>query len=114
VIALFVLLRYVEVLPAVAAVAVYLVAHVTLRDSAMRRLLGFGPLAYLGRRSYGAYLLHVLAIHLGYILFGSTTVTAGLLTTAFALAVTIPAAELLYRIVEQPGMKLARRLSQNG
>ena len=36
---------------------------------------------------------------------------AGLLTTAFALAVTIPAAELLYRAVEAPGMKLARRLS---
>jgi peptidoglycan/LPS O-acetylase OafA/YrhL len=111
VIALFVMLRYVEVLPAVTAVAVYLVAHVMLRDSSMRRLLGFGPLAYLGKRSYGAYLLHVLPIHLGYLLFGSTTVTAGLLTTVFALAVTIPAAELLYRLVEQPGMTLARRLS---
>ena len=55
--------------------------------------------------------VHVLAIHLGYLLFGSTTVVAGLLTTAFALAVTIPAAELLYRAVEAPGMKLARRLS---
>jgi peptidoglycan/LPS O-acetylase OafA/YrhL len=121
--ALFVLLRYVEVLPAVAAVAVYLVAHVTMRDSLMRRVLGWGPLVYLGQRSYGAYLLHVLAIHAGYILFGSTTVlaglttaacttvTCGLLTGAFALAVTIPAAELLYRVIEQPGMTLARRLS---
>jgi peptidoglycan/LPS O-acetylase OafA/YrhL len=112
VIALFAMLRYVEVLPAVAAVAVYLVAHVILRNSAMRRLLSFGPLVYLGQRSYGAYLLHVLAIHLGYILFGSTTVTAGLLTTAFALAVTIPAAEFLYRTVEHPGMTLARRLTE--
>jgi peptidoglycan/LPS O-acetylase OafA/YrhL len=125
VVALFVLLRYVEVLPAVAAVAAYVVAHVTMRDSVMRRLLGWGPLVYLGKRSYGAYLLHVLAIHLGYVLFGSATVTAsglataacgtvpcGLLTAAFALAVTIPAAELLYRIVEQPGMTLARRLTE--
>jgi peptidoglycan/LPS O-acetylase OafA/YrhL len=108
VVALFVMLRYVEVLPAVAAVAVYLVAHVTLRDSAMRRLLDCGPLIYLGRRSYGAYLLHVLAIHLGYILFGSATVPEGLLTTGFALAVTIPAAEALYRVVERPAMALAR------
>jgi peptidoglycan/LPS O-acetylase OafA/YrhL len=108
VVALFVMLRYVEVLPAVTVVAVYLVAHLLLQDGAMRRLLSYGPLIYLGRRSYGAYLLHVLAIHLGYILFGSTTVTAGLLTIAFALAVTIPAAELLYRIVEHPGMALAR------
>jgi peptidoglycan/LPS O-acetylase OafA/YrhL len=110
--ALFVLLRYVEVLPAVTVVATYVVAHVTLRDSVMRRLLGWGPLVYLGKRSYGAYLLHVLAIHLGYILFGSTTVAAGLLTAAFALAVTIPAAEFLYRVVEQPGMALARRLTE--
>jgi peptidoglycan/LPS O-acetylase OafA/YrhL len=36
---------------------------------------------------------------------------AGVLTTGFALAVTIPAAELLYRAVERPGMALARRLS---
>jgi peptidoglycan/LPS O-acetylase OafA/YrhL len=111
VVALFAMLRYVEVLPAVTAVAVYLVAHLTLRDGAMRRLLSYGPLVYLGQRSYGAYLLHVLVIHLGYILFGSTTVVAGLLTTGFALAVTIPAAELLYRAVERPGMALARRLS---
>jgi peptidoglycan/LPS O-acetylase OafA/YrhL len=92
-------------------VVTYLVAHITLRDSLMRRLLGWAPLVYLGKRSYGAYLIHVLPIHLGYLLFGSTTVASGLLTAAFALAVTIPAAELLYRVVEQPGMALARRLS---
>jgi peptidoglycan/LPS O-acetylase OafA/YrhL len=106
------MLRYVEVLAAVTAVATYLVAHLTLRDSAMRRALGYGPLVYLGKRSYGAYLLHVLAIHLGYLLFGSTTVTGGLLTAAFALALTIPAAELLYQVVERPGMALARRMTE--
>ncbi len=112
VVALFAMLRYVEVLPAVAAVAAYLVAHVTLRESVMRRLLTYGPLVYLGQRSYGAYLLHVLAIHLGYMAFGSTTVVSGLLTTCFTLAVTIPAAELLYRTVERPGMQMARRLTE--
>jgi peptidoglycan/LPS O-acetylase OafA/YrhL len=111
VVALFVMLRFVEVLPAVAAVAVYLVAHVALRDSVMRRLLCYGPLVYLGQRSYGAYLLHVLAIHIGYIVFGSTTVIAGLLTTCFTLVVTIPAAELMYRAVERPGVDMARRLT---
>ena len=112
VVALFVMLRYVEVLPAVAAVAVYLVAHVTLQDSFMRRLFTYGPLVYLGQRSYGAYLLHVLAIHLGYMAFGSTTVMSGLLTTCFTLAVTIPAAELLYRTVERPSIDMARRLTE--
>jgi peptidoglycan/LPS O-acetylase OafA/YrhL len=77
----------------------------------MRRLLCYGPLVYLGQRSYGAYLLHVLAIHVGYIMFGSTTVVAGLLTTCFTLVVTIPAAELLYRVVERPGVDMARRLT---
>ena len=108
VVALLVMLRYVEVRPVVTAVAVYLVAHVTLRGGAMRRVLSYRPLVYLGQRSYGAYLLHVLAIHLGYGLFGSTTVTDGLLTTGFTLAVTIPAAELLYRAIERPAIALAR------
>jgi peptidoglycan/LPS O-acetylase OafA/YrhL len=112
VVALFVMLRYVEVLPAVAAVTAYLVAHVTLQESVMRRLLTYGPLIYLGQRSYGAYLLHVLAIHIGYMAFGSTTVAGGLLTTCFTLAVTIPAAELLHRTVERPAMNVARRLTE--
>jgi peptidoglycan/LPS O-acetylase OafA/YrhL len=69
-------------------------------------------LVYLGQRSYGAYLLHVLAIHLGYMAFGSTMVAAGVLTTCFALGITIPAAELLYRTVERPGVEIARRLTE--
>jgi peptidoglycan/LPS O-acetylase OafA/YrhL len=111
VVALFAMLRYVEVLPAVAVVATYLVAYVILQDGVFRRMLGWGPLVYLGQRSYGAYLLHVLAIHIGYIFFGSTTTVGGLLTAAFALAVTIPAAELLYRAIEAPAMDLARRMT---
>ena len=111
VVALFVILRYVEVLPAVAAVATYLVAYVMLQESVMRRLLTYGPLVYLGQRSYGAYLLHVLAIHIGYMAFGSTTTVGGLLTACFALAVTMPAAELLYRAVERPSTDMARRLA---
>jgi peptidoglycan/LPS O-acetylase OafA/YrhL len=112
VVALFVMLRYVEVLPAVAAVATYVVAHVTLRDSLMRRFLNWAPLVYLGQRSYGAYLLHVLVIHFGYMAFGSTSAIGGLLTAVFTLAVTIPSAELLYRAVERPGMDVARRLTE--
>jgi len=109
--AVFAMLRFVEVLPAVALVATYLIAYVIMQDGAMRRLLTFAPLVYLGQRSYGAYLLHVLAIHIGYIFFGSTTNIAGLLTACFTLIVTIPAAELLYRVVERPGTDMARRLA---
>ena len=111
VVALFVMLRYTERLTAVAAVATYLVAYVMLQRGALLRLLEIRPLVYLGQRSYGAYLLHVLAIHIGYMLFGSTTTLAGLLTAAFTLTVTIPAAEVLYRLVERPGMDFGKRLA---
>jgi peptidoglycan/LPS O-acetylase OafA/YrhL len=111
VVALFAMLRYTEQLTAVAAVATYLVAYVLLQRGALLRLLEYPPLVYLGQRSYGAYLLHVLVIHIGYMLFGSATTLAGLLTAAFTLAVTIPAAEALYRLVERPGMDFAKRLA---
>jgi peptidoglycan/LPS O-acetylase OafA/YrhL len=109
VVALFVMLRYTEQLTAVATVATYLVAYVMLQRGALLRVLEYAPLVYIGQRSYGAYLLHVLFIHIGYMLFGSTTNVAGLLTFVFTLAVTIPAAEVLYRIVEKPGMDFAKR-----
>jgi peptidoglycan/LPS O-acetylase OafA/YrhL len=106
--ALFWELRYKEVLPAVTLVATYLVAYVIVHRGAMLRVLSFRPLVYLGQRSYGAYLLHVLFIHIGYMAFGNDTKIGGLLTALFCLAVTIPAAELMYRLVERPGMDFAR------
>jgi peptidoglycan/LPS O-acetylase OafA/YrhL len=112
VVALFVMLRYVEVLPAVAVVATYLVAYVILQDGVMRRVLSYSPLVYLGQRSYGAYLLHLLAIRFGYMAFGDGSSLAGLLTAVFALAITIPAAELLYRAVERPCIEFAARRLQ--
>ena len=111
VVALFALLLYVEVLPAVTLVATYLVAYLILHDSMLRRGLASAPLIYLGQRSYGAYLLHVLAIRFGYMMFGSTTPLAGWLTAVTTLVLTIPAAELLYRAVEAPGVELGRRIS---
>lgn len=111
VVALFVMLRYTEQLPLVAVVATYLVAYTILRRGMWQRVLGFGPLVYLGQRSYGAYLLHVLAIHIGYMAFGSDTTIGGALTAVFCLAVTVPAAELLFRVVERPGVEYARRVT---
>jgi peptidoglycan/LPS O-acetylase OafA/YrhL len=109
--ALLVLLRYREQWLAVTVVATYLVAYVVLQEGAMRRVLMYRPLVYLGQRSYGAYLLHVLAIHIGYMAFGSDTTVGGLLTAGLALAVTIPAAEVMYRLVERPAIELSRRLA---
>jgi peptidoglycan/LPS O-acetylase OafA/YrhL len=103
-------LRYGEFLLAVAIVATYLVAYVTLQQGAPFRLLQWEPLVYLGRRSYGAYLLHVLMIHIGYMMFGNDSALGGILTACVCLLLTIPAAELLYRLIERPGAELGRRI----
>jgi peptidoglycan/LPS O-acetylase OafA/YrhL len=110
VVALFAMLRYTEQLTAVAVVATYLVAYAILQQGAVLRVLAWPPLVYLGQRSYGAYLLHFLAIRIGYLAFGNDTTVGGVLTALFCLAVTVPAAELLYRAIELPGMEYGRRL----
>jgi peptidoglycan/LPS O-acetylase OafA/YrhL len=110
VVAVFVMLRYTEQLTVVALVATYLVAYCILQQAAVLRVLTWQPLVYLGQRSYGAYLLHFLAIRIGYLAFGNDTVVGGLLTACFCLAVTVPAAELLYQAIEKPGVDFGRRL----
>jgi peptidoglycan/LPS O-acetylase OafA/YrhL len=110
IVAVFVMLRYTEQLTAVAVVATYLLAYAVVQPAKVSRVLDWKPLAYLGQRSYGAYLLHFLALRIGYVLFGSDTIMAGLLAGCFCLAITIPAAELLYQAVERPGAELGKRL----
>jgi peptidoglycan/LPS O-acetylase OafA/YrhL len=104
------MLRYTEQLTVVAGVATYLVAYCILQPAAVLRVMAWQPLVYLGQRSYGAYLLHFLAIRIGYLAFGNDTAIGGLLTACFCLAVTVPAAELMYRAIEKPGMDFGRRL----
>jgi peptidoglycan/LPS O-acetylase OafA/YrhL len=110
VVALFAMLRYTEQLTVVALVATYLVAYAILQKSTLVRILTLKPLAYLGQRSYGAYLLHFLAIRIGYLLFPDGTAMSGFLTALFCLAITVPAAELMYQVIERPGMSYGRRL----
>ncbi len=107
---LFAMLRYTEQLTAVAFVATYLIAYAIVQVTAVSPFLTWQPLVYLGRRSYGAYLLHFLAIRVGYMAFGDDTTTSGLLTACFCLAVTVPAAELQYRTIEAPAIRFGRQL----
>lgn len=109
--ALFVMLLYTGQLTAVAVVATYVVAYAIVREAAVSRVLTWWPLVYLGQRSYGAYLLHFLAISFGYTIFGDDTTIGGLLTACFCLAVTVPAAELMYRTIEAPAVEYGRRIS---
>ena len=110
IVALLALLHYGEYFTAVAVVATYLLAYAIVQPSAVSRLLTWRPLVYLGQRSYGAYLLHFLALRIGYMAFGSDSATGGLLAAGFCLALTVPAAELLYRAIELPAMDYGRRL----
>jgi peptidoglycan/LPS O-acetylase OafA/YrhL len=110
IVALLALLCYGEQFTALAAVTTYLLAYTIVQEAAVSRVLTWRPLTYLGRRSYGAYLLHFLALRVGYMMFGNDSTTAGLLAAGFCLALTVPAAELLYRTIERPGRDCGRRL----
>lgn len=108
--ALLVLLHYTTQFTAIAAVATYLIAYATVQPAAVAPLLNWRPLAYLGQRSYGAYLLHFLALRIGYLVVGGDGVTAGVVAALVCVVLTVPAAELLYRVVEQPGLACGRHL----
>lgn len=110
IVALLVLLHYGERFTALAAVVTYLLAYTIVQEAAVSRMLTWRPLAYLGQRSYGAYLLHFLALRIGYMIFGDDSTTSGLLAAAFCLVLTVPAAELLYRAIERPGRDYGRKL----
>lgn len=68
--------------------------------TALSRLLGARPLAWLGRRSYGLYLWHWPIFAVTRPEFDSTLHGAPLL--GLRLTLTFVAAELCYRFVEQP------------
>jgi len=110
IVGLLALLHYGERFIALAAVMTYLLAYTIVQEGAVSRVLTWRPLTYLGQRSYGAYLLHFLALRIGYMIFGNDSMTSGLLATGFCLALTVPAAELMYRAVERPGRELGRQL----
>jgi peptidoglycan/LPS O-acetylase OafA/YrhL len=110
IVGLLALLHHGEWFTALAAVTTYLLAYAIVQEAEVSRMLTWRPLAYLGQRSYGAYLLHFLALRIGYMVFGNDGAIAGLLAAGFCVALTVPAAELLYRMVERPAADYGRRL----
>jgi peptidoglycan/LPS O-acetylase OafA/YrhL len=110
IVGLFALLRYSEQFTALAVVATYLLAYTIVQEAAVSRVLTWRPLVYLGQRSYGAYLLHFLALSIGYMVFGNDSTTAGLLAACVCLVLTVPAAEFLYRTIERPGTNYGRQM----
>ncbi|MCH3967980.1 MAG: acyltransferase [Atopobiaceae bacterium] len=82
----------------VAALTVVLLAALQVPGSAMARVLSARPLAWLGSRSFGIYLWHYPIIQL----LGAGTTEAPWWLKALAVALSVGAAELSWRLVERP------------
>ena len=93
----------------VTAVSIYVVG----RRGHLGDWLNIGWLQYLGRISYSLYLIHYpvacVITALGYELTGTSAIAAAGWLVA-ALAISIVAADLLYRAVESPSLELSRRI----
>ena len=99
-----------DVLPT--ALLVYLV--VIRKSGPLNSLLGSPVAGFMGRISFGMYLLHLPIL---YLMFRTTSdIPTGLLraTVVFlaTAAITIPLAAMLHRFLEVPFMKLGHRLSE--
>jgi peptidoglycan/LPS O-acetylase OafA/YrhL len=114
VLALAVVLQYTVQLTLVALVAAYLVAYAIVQQARVSGFLTWRPLVYLGQRSYGAYLLHFLALRIGYLIFGIETTAGALLSAGFCILVTVPAAALMYRAIERPAIAAGQWLLRLG
>ena len=89
--------------------AALFMTHLVLRDTWLARLHEWGPLRWMGRRSYGMYLVHVLCLNVVEARVQATSPGRALLLFAGGLALTLGAAEVLYRTVEHPVRAWGRR-----
>jgi peptidoglycan/LPS O-acetylase OafA/YrhL len=91
-----------------AALTFLFVAAIRFHDGALFRVLNWRPLAFVGVLSYSLYLLHY-AVILGVQRTLATLHPA--LQALVALGVSLGAAWIIYRLVEQPCARLRRRLT---
>jgi peptidoglycan/LPS O-acetylase OafA/YrhL len=80
----------------------------TLWSSHCARLFGFRPLVYLGRISYGVYLLQMPANFIGQWLFGLPERSG--VSFTFTVALSVALASLSWYVMERVVMAWARRL----
>jgi peptidoglycan/LPS O-acetylase OafA/YrhL len=104
--------RTLEVIVSLAAAA--FVGSLLLGDGPVHRLLRSGPLTWVGRLSYGVYLLHMLAMAGVYALLPQAATHFGLNLLAFVLtsAAAVLAAWILAVTVERPLIEVGRRWSK--
>jgi len=100
-------LVYLVLCPAVAVLLVHLVHG----SSAVVRLLGAAPLRWVGRRSYGIYLIHTLALTVCDKVLPAGVPARGLWVGIGCLALTLVLSDAAHRLVEVPFIRLGRQLS---
>lgn len=91
-----------------ALIALFL-TYLVVAPSWLARVLGSGPMVWLGKRSYSMYLVHILCLNAieGRAVFQRPGGLVAVLLMAYALSALV--AEGLYRAVEEPARKLGKR-----
>lgn len=80
-------------------------------DPSLERLLHHRIPEWLGRVSYSLYLIHVpILLTLGHLLYGRIPMP---LLLVMIVSVALIAAEIMYRLVEEPTIALGRRVAQS-
>lgn len=98
---------------ALTLVAGVLVMSLIERDSPLRAILASKPFAFVGKRTYGIYLLHVLVANAVIALLIRVHGDLGWpLRAALTLAGSVVAASLAKTLLEDPLIKVGRRLSE--
>ena len=82
--------------------AAFFLTHLVLQDSWLARVHAWGPLRWMGRRSYGMYLVHVLCLNLVEARVQATSLSRALVLFVSGVVLTAGVAEVLYRLVEEP------------
>ncbi|HEY0745698.1 MAG TPA: acyltransferase [Steroidobacteraceae bacterium] len=87
----------------------FLVSCVYREDHALQSLLRFSPFQRIGKVSYGMYLLHIPLLTLAAYLLHSNAASISLYVVE--VAITIIAAELSFKFLESPILRLKRKYS---
>ena len=93
--------------PAIALATAALVWHLNSGMTALRRMLGAKPLAYLGRRSYGLYLYHYPVV----IVLAAEVHGRRIERSVLMVIISLVLAIVSYRFIELPFLKLKGRFS---
>lgn len=88
---------------------------IILGTSPLTRLLSWKPIAFLGTRTYAIYLFHPFCIDVvgKFIPDGQESLGLALVRLALASALSLAVAEVLARIVEQPLIRLGKRVTSS-